>query len=248
MMERATPEQRFALSRGMIEPDSLLAQPSLPAKAQEYQYFTSLPEGDPQRTLWEQTQQKQPLVQNILGGPKLPTGYMWRDQMDVTQGAQPIPGLEEKDLTEGQRTAGGYAERMQQAEQRMQGVVGTGYDPASSAENLRGDVPLIGNYLASSKHQQYRQAQEDWVRAKLRRESGAVIADEEMAREIRTYFPQLGDNPEVIQQKKEARDTATQGLVRQSGQSFELPPNKQSEAETRPANRRRYNPVTGDLE
>ena len=155
---------------------------------------------------------------------------LWKDPMNPQAGAEPVPGLEDKNLTEGQRMAGGYADRMQKAEQRMQEVTATGYDPASTLENLRGDVPLVGNYLASSEHQQFRQAQEDWVRAKLRRESGAVIADEEMQREIETYFPQPGDSPEVIEQKRQARETATQGLIRQSGQDIELTPAPQQSA------------------
>jgi hypothetical protein len=46
------------------------------------------------------------------------------------------------------------------------------------------------------------------VRAKLRKESGAVIGPEEMAAEIQTYFPMPGEGQETIAQKAEARRRA----------------------------------------
>jgi hypothetical protein len=56
------------------------------------------------------------------------------------------------------------------------------------------------------------QAQRDWVRAKLRKESGAVIGPEEMAAEIRTYFPQPFEDKETAAQKKKARKQAEEQL------------------------------------
>jgi hypothetical protein len=56
------------------------------------------------------------------------------------------------------------------------------------------------------------QSQRDWVRAKLRKESGAVIGADEMAQEILTYFPQPGEDPATIAQKREARRAAERQL------------------------------------
>lgn len=69
-----------------------------------------------------------------------------------------------------------------------------------------------GNKIESNLRQQYRQAQMDWVRAKLRKESGAVIGADEMADEIATYFPQLGDGDAVIAQKAQSRKVAEQAM------------------------------------
>jgi hypothetical protein len=69
--------------------------------------------------------------------------------------------------------------------------------------------------------QQYRQAGENWIRANLRRESGAVIGEEEMAAEFRVYFPQPGDSPEVIRQKARARQRAEQSMIAQSRGAYE---------------------------
>jgi hypothetical protein len=56
--------------------------------------------------------------------------------------------------------------------------------------------------------QQYEQAAQAWIRAKLRKESGAAIGVDEMNQEYRTYFPQIGDTADVIAQKANARTIA----------------------------------------
>lgn len=54
-------------------------------------------------------------------------------------------------------------------------------------------------------HQQYRQAAEQWIRAFLRKESGAAIAPDEFKRDFVVYFPQPGDKGDVLNQKERAR-------------------------------------------
>jgi hypothetical protein len=66
----------------------------------------------------------------------------------------------------------------------------------------------IANFSETSGRQQYRQAQENWVTANLRAESGAVIGTDEMEKEIKKYFPQVDDKPQVIEQKAKARKSA----------------------------------------
>jgi hypothetical protein len=61
-------------------------------------------------------------------------------------------------------------------------------------------LSTLGNVVESPLRQQYRQAQENWVRANLRKESGAAIGVEEMQAEIATYFPQIGDSDQQIKQ------------------------------------------------
>jgi hypothetical protein len=63
----------------------------------------------------------------------------------------------------------------------------------------------IASITESSGRQQYRQAQENWVSANLRAESGAVLGTEEIDKEIKKYFPQVDDKPEAIKQKAQAR-------------------------------------------
>ena len=69
------------------------------------------------------------------------------------------------------------------------------------------------NWTQSGAQQQVEQAQRDFINAVLRRESGAAIADSEFANARQQYFPQPGDSPEVIAQKRKNRDLATAGVL-----------------------------------
>ena len=87
--------------------------------------------------------------------------------------------------------------------------------PEIGAE-IAGALPLIGGVAQrgaeSTNRQLYRQAQENWVTANLRKESGAVIGEQEFDREIKKYFPQINEGPEVIAQKAESRRIAEEGM------------------------------------
>jgi hypothetical protein len=74
--------------------------------------------------------------------------------------------------------------------------------------------------------QQYDQAAQDWIRAKLRKESGAAIGADEMKQEYATYFPMVGDTPEKIAQKAEARRVVTLGMGKSAGKAYQpyVPP------------------------
>lgn len=149
-----------------------------------------------------------PDVQINMGA--VPQGYRLVNKDTPEERLEPIPGAP---LTEFQAASKNYVERMREAEKLMESVQAGGYDPKATMEHVKAGVPVIGNFLASKDFQLYRQAQEDWVRAKLRKESGATIRDEEMESEIRTYFPRPGDSPEVVKQKAQARRVAEQALA-----------------------------------
>jgi hypothetical protein len=68
--------------------------------------------------------------------------------------------------------------------------------------------------------QKFEQAANDWIRAKLRKESGAAIGKDEMESEFRTYFPMVGDSAEVIAQKAEARRVATDAMRLNAGGQY----------------------------
>ena len=123
--------------------------------------------------------------------------------------------------TEGERNASGYASRMTEATKLLDKFEKTGRGTYST--EIAAGVPFVGGAMrtavSSSDQQQYRQAQEDWVRAKLRKESGASIATDEMDREISTYFPQPGEGSAVIEQKRRARAVATEGMSKAAGRA-----------------------------
>jgi hypothetical protein len=133
-------------------------------------------------------------------------------------------------LTEGMRNNAMYAQRMTAAEKLLGG---TTEQKPGVMETIAGSAPIIGselgaNQMRSPDRQKAVQAQRDWVRAKLRKESGAAIAVDEMNQEIATYFPQIGDSPDVIAQKKIAREQATQGLIQSSGSAYSPPAERQA--------------------
>ena len=103
----------------------------------------------------------------------------------------------------------------------MDEMVQGGFQPGNLSDYMKQGVPIIGNYLRDPNAQVYSQAQEDWVRAKLRKESGAVIADSEMKKEIETYFPQPGDSKETIQAKAKAREIAIDSVIAETEGQYE---------------------------
>lgn len=129
---------------------------------------------------------------------------------DAARAAAAVAGAPQADKpTESARLSRGFLMRMQNADTLLSRLAIDGVDPSSLGSVVSG----ASNYTASPGLQMYRQAANDWIRAKLRRESGASIAPDEMEREFETYFPVYGDSPEVIQQKAEARAIATQGMM-----------------------------------
>ena len=139
----------------------------------------------------------------------------------AVQGGVPI-GPKDKQPSEGERNAAGFAARMTEATPLLDKLEKTGRPGYTSA--IAGGTPFIGGAMRTAvmtqDQQQYRQAQEDWVRAKLRKESGASIATDEMDKEIATYFPQPGESsPQVIAQKQRARAIATEGMNKAAGRA-----------------------------
>lgn len=78
----------------------------------------------------------------------------------------------------------------------------------------------VANVFETTGRQQYRQAQENWVTANLRPESGAVIGAEEMEKEITKYFPQASDSAETIAQKQRARRDTELAMTVRAGPAY----------------------------
>ncbi len=119
---------------------------------------------------------------------------------------------------EGERNASGFYQRMVAANAELKRLTDAGYDPT----NLRDHLTVgsaVGNYLASNEGQQYNQAAMNWVRANLRKESGAAIGVDEARQEIRNYFPQPGDSPEVVRQKASNRFVVEQAMLQAAGRA-----------------------------
>lgn len=137
-------------------------------------------------------------------------------------GGKPLAG-KAGDITEGERNAGGYHARMVEATKLLDKYEESGRQTYGT--RALEAVPIVGRAAAgeamTATQQQYKQAQADWVRAKLRKESGAAIGVDEMAQEIATYFPTPWDGPEVVAQKKQARDVANKAMAGAAGRGVQ---------------------------
>jgi len=125
--------------------------------------------------------------------------------------------------TEAQSTAAGFAQRMELSNSIINNLP-AGVQPGWGTRAAEA-IPFIGGAMARSgqsvETQKYDQAAQDWIRAKLRKESGAAIGKDEMVQEYNTYFPQVGDSPEKLAQKAEARRVATIGMQKAAGKAYE---------------------------
>jgi hypothetical protein len=79
------------------------------------------------------------------------------------------------------------------------------------------------NSLVGEDRQKFMQAKRNFVNSILRKESGAVISAEEFSNADKQYFPQPGDSKAVIEQKRQNRITAMQGMMREAGPSYKAP-------------------------
>lgn len=93
------------------------------------------------------------------------------------------------------------------------GTAAVGYDAPAFLGPLGSIIETGLNTAATPAAQKFNQAQRDFINAVLRKESGAVISAEEFANAEKQYFPQPGDSPEVIAQKKANRDLAIDGIL-----------------------------------
>lgn len=121
--------------------------------------------------------------------------------------------------TEGQANAALYADRMKEAEAvfAKPGMTEAGM---SRVQQGLSKIPSVGNSLVSPEFQQVDQAQRNFINATLRRESGAVISEQEFDNARKQYFPQPGDKPEVLAQKARNRQTAIQGIGNAAGPNY----------------------------
>jgi hypothetical protein len=199
-----------------------LGESSLAGSIQEYNQAKSTGfNGSYLEFLKERAKATQQVPQEPLVTIQTPDGrsiYVPRNQ---AIGAQPAAPKENFTPQEGERTSANYFGRMQAAE----GLLGD-YQPslmdyiaAGRVMNGGAVTGTIANNMLSPQGQKYYQAAADWVRAKLRKESGAVISPEEMAQEIKTYFPMPGDNKETIEQKKVSRQQAMSGMKEMGGRA-----------------------------
>ena len=88
-----------------------------------------------------------------------------------------------------------FRKRLEEADKVLTNLTKTSEFPYFGKRN----VPLF------EKRREFRQAQENFINAQLRRESGASIAESEFENARKIYLPVIGDSAEVLEQKRKAR-------------------------------------------
>jgi hypothetical protein len=102
-----------------------------------------------------------------------------------------------------------YANRLLESETVFDTVADQFSDPLA----FGGVLPSL---MQSGERQQYEQAKRNFVNAVLRRESGAVISDQEFKNAELQYFPQAGDKPDTVLQKEKNRNTVINNFYREA--------------------------------
>lgn len=150
-----------------------------------------------------------------------PTGQPTGAAGSPSAGPEPIPGTTKAapPTSEDEKKAAGFAVRMRETGKALNELETKGIHSGNLGGSLLESGGVAGRALQSPEFQVYQQQMQDWVRAKLRRESGAVIGKEEMADEIRTYFPQPGDTSAKIEAKRHSRELAQLGMEAGGGRA-----------------------------
>lgn len=141
-------------------------------------------------------------------------------------------------LTEFQGKSTTYATRMRDATGVLDKLEGQAWPSTVNRAGYQAEMPRwlpggqmagaaatgLNNMTVPAAAQQLHQAQENWVTANLRQESGAAIGVSEMAQEKKKWFPQPGDGPDVIMQKANARRVAEEAMMAQAGPGAKMIP------------------------
>lgn len=135
----------------------------------------------------------------------------------IVPGVRPKPDVP-KAPTEIQAKAGTFHSQMVSASNELGTLSREGFDPSSVRTQVETSVAGgLTNPIAGEKAQRARQAQEQWSEAFLRVKTGAAATQGEVDRNIRTFFPQVGDTPEVIAQKARMRKQAEADVASMAG-------------------------------
>ena len=118
---------------------------------------------------------------------------------------------------ETERTSKAYLDRAEPADQTARTFEGK---LTTLGRQFNTQLPTL---LATPEGQQYRQAQDEFINAALRRESGAAIQQSEYERYANIYFVRPGDAPSTIRQKQQARARVIGGFRQASGNLAKVP-------------------------
>jgi hypothetical protein len=238
LLQPGTPEFRNEVSQQALRIDperavsELLREPKEPTK---YRVTTKGPRGEPiasvkteeelaRGDVQEYREPKQPREDQIIpvqttdaqGNPI--TVYMRESQALGQNFTRAVP---KKPPTGQQSTALAYYKRMDEAIKTMDEVENKVSDKDIFLINNSPLPNLINNPLLSEAGQLYAQALGTYTEARLRKESGAAIAQHEFAQDRQIIGRQVGDTPKTLAQKRQTRQTTARGIARAAGPAYE---------------------------
>lgn len=134
-----------------------------------------------------------------------------REKLDILKDKT----VKEKAPTGEQYKAGAFGQRAMDANNQLESIINSGFDPTSaSAATQRSS--LFPGALMGENSKLIDQAERNFINSILRRESGASISKPEFANAELQYFPRMGDTPEVLAQKAANRLRSIEGLKLES--------------------------------
>lgn len=167
------------------------------------------------------------------GQNKAPAGYQWASAPDGTPTLTFIPGgpADPKSKvnampSEDERKAAGYALRIQQGLDTISGI--TKESPVATKQGPIqygvAKVPLVGNMASNvitpEARQRVEAAQLDMLDAALTLNTGAAYTKEQLQGLSKSYFPQIGDGPDTIKDKKKRLDDLIQTARIRAGRAL----------------------------
>ena len=127
--------------------------------------------------------------------------------------------------TEAQNRAAGFTYRMTQANDLINKIEDSGFNPVNLKDFTIENFPLVGGtaltrFFLNPKYKQYDTAKVDFSTAQLRRETGAVINDSEIVWINQTYFPIVGDDEGTLNLKRQNRENAINAMKAEAGNAY----------------------------
>lgn len=163
---------------------------------------------------------------NSLGGAPMSPRVSSPEAMPQAPRQNSVIPLTEPKVTVDEKKAGSFAARMSEAGSIIDKFENVGTDRGQAWAN---SIPFGFNSLfTSNDYKKLDQAKRSFINAQLRRESGAVIGEDEFRNADIQYFPQPGDTPEVIEQKRRERQLAIQNMGSEAGPTYRAPGSNKS--------------------
>lgn len=151
-------------------------------------------------------------LETIIG----PNGKPIRVPREQAIGKETVAG-QEKPSSGVQKRVLNFFNRARQADEELEGL-----ESQIEHASLPGQtwMKYAPNFLQTQTGQSYTAAQRAFTEARLRKDSGAAIPEQEFKNDRQTFFAQPGDSKETLEQKRRARASILAALAFESGQAL----------------------------